>query len=315
MNFIRFSPTYFERVWGGSGFKDLFGRIVEDKKIGESWEISDRPEASSVAVGGKFDKLSISEILAKDSEYILGKKWKGRFPVLVKWLDAQYPLSIQVHPCSETAKILNSESKNENWFIVNTKPNATIIAGLKNYNAEIEKQKISDKNWLLENLREINAQKGDSIFIQSGCIHSIGAGNIILEIQDNSDTTYRLYDWEEHRARQLHIKESLICANTAINVNIVKTDEKSIKSDEKLYNETLLCNSENFEIRFYRLNEGDTLNLDTGSAKIISSIDGILEDSNGDKIMPYENVLLPAKESSKLISRSCCQVLITTVKI
>ena len=311
MNFIRFSPTYFERIWGGSNFKDLFGRTVEDKKIGESWEISDRPGVSSVAIGGKFDKLSISEILAKDSEYILGKKWEGRFPILVKWLDAQHPLSIQVHPCPETAKILNSESKNENWFIVETKPNATIIAGLKNYSSEIEKQKISDKNWLLENLQVINTEKGDSIFIRSGCIHSIGACNIILEIQDNSDTTYRLYDWEENRMRQLHIKESLICANTAIYTDIIKTTEKSAK----LYNETLLCDSENFEIRFYQLNKGDTLNLDAGNAKIISSIDGILEDSDGNEIMPYENVLLPAKESSKLISQRNCQVLITTVKI
>ena len=236
MKFIKFKPVYFERIWGGDKMESLLGRDVgaHSAPIGESWEITDRPEAVSVAVGGEFDGMEISQILKVRPEYIMGGEWRGRFPVLVKWIDAAQALSIQVHPSRGTAKILNAESKNENWFIAQADAGASIIAGFKDFVENPDAKLLADGAWLREHLRQMPVEAGESIFIRGGCVHAIGAGNLILEIQENSDTTYRRYDWDragsDGKPRALHIEQSAVCADFSAAPQLAPSTEKNKKN-------------------------------------------------------------------------------------
>ena len=322
MKFIRFKPIYLERIWGGSKLKELFNRNSESSasNIGESWEITDRPDAVSVAKGGRFDNMSLSQILSQNQEYIMGKKWTHPFPILVKWIDASQPLSIQVHPNSETAKKLKAESKNENWFIVQADKQSTIIVGFKPSVKSTNESNLSNGTWLRKNLNVLKAKQGDSIFIEAGCVHAIGKGNLILEIQENSDTTYRLYDWDRTdsfgNSRKLHIKESTECIDFSAPVSIIETISTPQKQGTITLDDTdLLCDFDSFEIRHIKLSKNASIELNAGEAKIISVVQGSLSDDNSNMISLSENILLPAAETLKLTALNNSEILITKVKI
>ena len=322
MKFIRFKPIYLERIWGGSKLKELFNRNSESSasNIGESWEITDRPDAVSVAKGGRFDNMSLSQILSQNQEYIMGKKWTHPFPILVKWIDASQPLSIQVHPNSETAKKLKAESKNENWFIVQADKQSTIIVGFKPSVKSTNESNLSNGTWLRKNLNVLKAKQGDSIFIEAGCVHAIGKGNLILEIQENSDTTYRLYDWDRTdslgNSRKLHIKESTECIDFSAPVSIIETISTPQKQGTITLDDTdLLCDFDSFEIRHIKLSKNASIKLNAGEAKIISVVQGSLSDDNSNMISLSENILLPAAETLKLTALNNSEILITKVKI
>ena len=322
MKFIKFKPAYFERVWGGTKIETLLKRDAgaHSAPIGESWEIADRPEAESVAVGGEFDGMALAQILEMRGPYIMGGQWRGgRFPALVKWIDAAQALSIQVHPSSESAKLLGAESKNENWFIARAEPGASIIAGFKAAPESAGAERLSDGAWLRENLRQIEACEGDSIFIPGGCVHAIGAGNLILEIQENSDTTYRLYDWDrlgsDGKPRALHIKESAACVDFSLSPQAVKTDRAARIAPQTQNSGMLLCDFGLFEIRHIKMAKGAVLTLAEGCAKIISAVRGSLADSEGCAIGEFENALVPAGETAELRAESDAEILVTKIKL
>jgi mannose-6-phosphate isomerase len=212
-------PIFQERIWGGQNLKSLFGReIPADKPIGESWELSDRPEAQTVLVeNGKTlhdlwadaaNRKKIFGSAAPDSE---------RFPILIKLLDAQDKLSLQVHPPAALAPKFKGEPKTEMWYFLETTPAAEIYVGLKKgVDRKKFEQAIADKS-VADCFHVLKTSPGEAMFLPSGRVHAIGAGNVILEIQQNSDTTFRVYDWDRVDAkgqpRDLHISESLECIN------------------------------------------------------------------------------------------------------
>ncbi len=310
MNFIRFKTFYLEKIWGGPEFASLLNRGLDKRdSIGESWEISDRPGMESVAIGGRFDNLDISEILKTHTEYLMGYKYDGQFPVMVKWIYASSPLSIQVHPNEAAAKILGAEQKNENWFVAAAKPAAELVAGFKESVKALTAEEMQSK-WMNENLRRINVVAGDSVFIPGGCVHAIGGGILILEIQENSDTTYRLYDWDrkgpDGKPRALHIKESAICADVSIRPQIVKTG----KSDA----DKIICQSQKFDIEYMSLKKGQKLKIMSGRAKIISVVGGRMADGTGNEILFSENVLVPAVIDDDFTALEDSQILLTKIK-
>jgi mannose-6-phosphate isomerase len=213
---LRFQPIYQERVWGGRALEAALGRsLPAHEPIGESWEIVDRPEAQSIAEGGMFNGQSLHAILARQSADIMGPNWPATkpFPILVKWLDCRERLSLQVHPPAAVATELSGEPKTENWYIAQTVPGAELIVGLKKgVTRERFESAIAD-NTLEQCVHHFRVAAGDSILVHSGQVHAIDAGNLILEIQQNSDTTYRVYDWGrvglDGRPRQLHVEKSL----------------------------------------------------------------------------------------------------------
>lgn len=289
MSHIQFTPIYQERVWGGTNFESKLGRTLpSDKVIGESWEIVDRPEAQSTTSAG----TTIRELIKKDPEGIMGAGWSADspFPILVKWLDCQEKLSLQVHPPANIAPSLNGEPKTENWYIADAEPHATLMAGLNN-GVSRDDFEAGLKSGNLEPLvHTMNVQAGESIFIPSGRIHAIGGGNLILEIQQNSDTTYRVYDWGrvglDGTPRQLHIEESLKSSD------FNDFEPTTLKDDGG--KEQILAECDEFNLRKLRLNAGDTLEFSSGVPRIISMVSGELQEATGGAIAAGDNALLPA---------------------
>lgn len=206
-----------ERVWGGRRLELLYGkRLPSAALIGESWEIVDRPEAQSVVHEGPLRGLTLHELWNEHRDVIFGNVLDApRFPILAKLLDAQENLSLQVHPPAKIAKTLGGESKSELWYVADAAPKARIYAGVKQGATPPLFEKALQKGKVEEHLHSIEVATGDAIFLPSGRLHALGGGNLIVEIQENSDTTYRVYDWnrlKKGRARrEMHIAQAMQC--------------------------------------------------------------------------------------------------------
>ncbi len=312
MHYICFQPIYQERVWGGRDFEKKLGRTLPSEKIiGESWEIVDRAEAQSTIKEGKFEGLTIRQAIKDHSGSIMGPDYPPErpFPVLVKWLDCQQKLSLQVHPPADIAPLLNGEPKTENWYIADATSTAALMAGLKNGVTRKQFEKALNENKLSDLVHRISSKKGDSLFVPSGRIHAIDAGNLILEIQQNSDTTYRVYDWGrvgiDGKPRQLHVEESM----------------KSIDFDDfepnlitsTLEKETLLADCENFRLRKLTLNKNETVNFNAlEQPRLFHVVEGHLVENSTDykTLITGDNILLPY--DSEFVFQAKCK---TTVLI
>ena len=212
-----FQPIFKDRIWGGHELERLFAKkIPAGKPIGESWEISDRPGDASVIANGSLAGKNLRWLMENHAAEILGDAKPaadGRFPLLCKILDAREKLSLQVHPPASKAAELKGEPKTEMWFIADAAPDASLYVGLKRgvTRAEFE-QKISDGS-VADCFHKIPVRAGDTMFLPSGRVHAIGDGLVIFEIQQNSDTTYRVFDWNrvglDGQPRELHIAQSL----------------------------------------------------------------------------------------------------------
>ena len=218
---LTFEPIFQERIWGGRKLASLFGKNLPfDRSIGESWEIVDRPEAQSIVRNGPFRGRTLHELWTQDREAIFGKVADGpsqtgisRFPLLIKLLDAHDQLSLQVHPPEKIAAKLGGEPKTEFWYVVSAIPGARLHVGLRSAVTRAEFKKAVRAGTAANLVHTITVQAGDSIFLPAGRFHAVGGGNVLVEIQQNSDTTYRVYDWDRMddngKPRQLHVEQAL----------------------------------------------------------------------------------------------------------
>ena len=211
-----FQSLYQKRIWGGRALESALGRTLPaGEPIGESWEIVDRPEAQSVVRDGPLAGHTLRALVAASSADLMGPRWPADrpFPILVKWLDCRERLSLQVHPPAAVAAELHGEPKTENWFVADATPDAHLIVGLKRGVTRARFEQALANGTLASCLHRFPVSAGDSILVESGRLHAIDAGNLILEIQQNSDTTYRVYDWGrvglDGKPRQMHVAESL----------------------------------------------------------------------------------------------------------
>jgi mannose-6-phosphate isomerase len=228
-----FDPILKDRIWGGNKLQTILNKDIQSKTTGESWEISTVINDVSIVSNGSFSGQDLTSLLEKFPQEILGRKvyaqFGNQFPLLFKFLDAKEDLSIQVHPNDALAKKRhNSFGKTEMWYIMQANPDAKIIVGFKeNTSSSAFLQHLEDKT-LITILEEIEVKQGDVFFLETGTIHAIGAGIILAEIQQTSDITYRVYDWDRKDAsgneRELHIDLAL----EAINYNKIES--------KKLYN-------------------------------------------------------------------------------
>ena len=214
---ITFTPLYMERVWGGRELERVYYRILPDpnKPFGESWEIVDRENAQSVVDQGSYLGSTLHDLWTDHREEIFGVGFLNhpRFPILIKVLDARDDLSIQVHPPAHLAEVLGGEPKTEMWYIADCEPGAKLYVGLKNGVTRDDFERSIADGTVADRVHAITPEPGESIFIASGRLHAIGAGFLIHEIQQNSDTTYRVFDWNrlglDGQPRELHVGESL----------------------------------------------------------------------------------------------------------
>jgi mannose-6-phosphate isomerase len=217
---ICFEPIFMERVWGGSRMAELYGKALPPgKSIGESWEISDRPEGVSRIRNGPLEGKDLRWLMEQHGKEILGpaRSCRGRFPLLVKILDAREKLSLQVHPPPHVAASLVGEPKTEMWYITDADPGAELYVGLKRGTTRSAFESRLAEGTVAECFHVHQVEAGDAMFLPSGRVHGLGSGLVLFEVQQNSDTTYRVFDWNrvglDGKPRALHVKEAMASIN------------------------------------------------------------------------------------------------------
>ena len=308
-----FRPLYQPRVWGGRGLASAFARsLPSETKIGESWEIVDRAREQSVVARGPHTGRTIRALIEAAPESIMGPGWdrRQRFPILVKWLDCQERLSLQVHPPAHVAPRLGGEPKTENWYIAHAMPGAALLVGLRKGVTRDAFERALAANEVEPLVHRFPVEPGDSMFVRSGRVHAIDAGNLILEIQQNSDTTYRVYDWgrtgDDGKPRPLHVAESLQC------IDFTDFEPHALRPSSV---EQVLAECDEFRIRRRLLREGDVLSLnDLPEPRIVSVVSGRVWIETGEGATDHragENVLIPADTPSTLRTDGEATILLT----
>ncbi|MDD7304993.1 MAG: class I mannose-6-phosphate isomerase [Peptoniphilaceae bacterium] len=241
---------FVEKIWGGDRLKN-FGYDLPSNKVGEYWAISGMDDLESEIINGSFKGQNLKDIY-KDHKELFGKEDKASFPLLIKLIDANDDLSIQVHPDDRLAqKYENSLGKTECWYMLNDEP-SSIIYGLK-VNDKNEAIKLIDEKRWDDLLREVNSQKDDFFYVPAGTVHAIKKGSLVLEIQQASDITYRLYDYDrkddQGNLRDLHLEESKRSIKTEL------VENKPEKKEYETYIRTDLLSNQYFEVRKFEIKD------------------------------------------------------------
>jgi mannose-6-phosphate isomerase len=284
-----FQPIFMERVWGGRRLESLYGkRLPPAIRVGELWEIVDRREAQSVVHDGPLRGLTLHALWRKHRPQIFGDIPDApRFPILAKLLDAQENLSLQVHPPAAIAPQLGGEAKSEFWYIADAAPHAGIFAGLKKRSTRAAFVKALKQGEVERHVHQIPVGTGDAIFLPSGRLHAVGAGNVIVEIQQNSDTTYRVFDWDRGRRRgaprrRMHVAQALQC------IDFSDREPALLKQESEL-----LVSNSFFAVEKWYLRKNREIG-PSGSFALVVCLTGTLECA-GLRFKPGDFFLVPAQ--------------------
>jgi mannose-6-phosphate isomerase len=285
---LTFQPIFIERMWGGRRLESEFHKkLPPQKPIGESWEIVDRPEAQSVVASGSLCGKPLHELWTQHRDEIFGDLADTpRFPLLIKILDAQEKLSLQVHPPENVASKLGGEPKSEFWYVAAANPDAEVFVGFREpITRDMFEERLRDGT-VIDYIHKIAVQAGDAVFLSAGRVHAIGAGNLLIEIQQNSDTTYRVFDWNRTdpatgMKRALHVEQAIQC------IDFADVRPKLIQSESEL----LISNSL-FEIRKWNLDEAREA-APLGQFTIVCCLTGNLSCAEA-KLAPGDFFLIPA---------------------
>ena len=306
---LTFQPIFKERVWGGRRLQELYGKpLPTGVRIGESWEITDRPEGVSVITNGPLAGRSLRWLMENHGAELLGNGTAvaGRFPLLVKLLDARDVLSLQVHPPAAMAAALGGEPKSEMWYFTDTTSDACIHVGLRRGVTRGEFERRIRDGSVADCIHRIAVRRGDAMFLPSGRVHALGAGCVLVEIQQNSDTTYRVFDWNrtglDGKPRELHIEQAL--------ASIDFSDfEPSLAPGESFGNEVLdgvrLVDNPLFTVSRVCLQRHDLLTVRSPVPLVLGVLDGTLEIAGEEQgqpltLKPGEFCLLPANVTATL---------------
>ncbi|AOW08091.1 type I phosphomannose isomerase catalytic subunit [Flavobacterium gilvum] len=296
---LQFDAILKERIWGGEKLKTILNKPITSKITGESWELSTVDGDVSVVANGAYKGKPLTELINEFPNEILGtavyKRFGNQFPLLFKYLDAREDLSIQVHPNDELAKARhNSFGKTEMWYVMQADADARIIVGFKEDSSSEEYMENLNNKTLTNILDGIKAKPGDVFFLETGTVHAIGAGLVIAEIQQTSDITYRLYDFDRKDAqgntRELHVDLAL----DAINYKKVDTYKEYNKEVNK---SNTVVDCPYFTTNFIPL-EGEKAVANSGSSFVVyMCIEGSFEleyDGETHKYIKGDTVLIPA---------------------
>ena len=305
---LKFQPILKERIWGGEKLKSLLDKKSNRSKIGESWELSDVEGDVSIVSNGKFKGQSLKHLLNIYKHELIGLRnyrvFKDKFPLLIKFIDAKEDLSIQLHPNDKLAtKRHNSFGKTEMWYVMQADQDSNLIVGFnqkvtpKLYLEHLEKKS------LVEILNFDKVKTGDTYFIEVGRVHAIGAGVMLAEIQQTSDITYRLYDWErlddQGKSRKLHTDLALEA------INFEMEDDFRIQYSKTLNEHNIMVNCPYFTTNYLHLNKTLEVVNNHDSFTIYICVEGeanIKANKHDETIKKGETILLPAAISAYEIS-------------
>ncbi len=311
-----FQPILKERVWGGRHLATLYGKPLSGPcPVGESWEISDRPGDASVIVNGPLAGKNLRWLMEHHEQDLLGaeRTRNGRFPLLVKILDARERLSLQVHPPPQMAGELRAEPKTEMWFITDADPGAELCVGLKpGVSREEFAAKIQDGT-VADCVHHVPVRKGDAMFLPSGRLHAIGAGLVIFEIQQNSDTTYRVFDWNraglDGKARELHVSAAMASIDFQ---DFAPETVRCAGIREGAFERRDLVLDPLFEVRSWRAQESGQLTVPTGVMSIVGVAEGRVAISGSPEVAldPGQFCLIPASAAGRILNVTAGSVLL-----
>lgn len=269
MQALKFRPLIKERVWGGDKLVRLLGKPgASDKPLGECWELVDLPDEQSVVEGdGPWAGKTLADLVATEYEALMGPVSldHGRFPLLVKTIDARETLSVQVHPDENTAPRFGGRAKSEAWYIISAEPGSRIYLGLRHGTTAEKYQKALEEGKLEDVLLSIPARVGDLIPVAPGLVHAIGGGVLLAEVQQPSDTTYRVYDWGrlglDKKPRELHLEQAL--ASIHFDAQSRVRCGANIEMDLKL-----------FRLRVFALAANTTAELNSIGPRVLIALEG-----------------------------------------
>jgi mannose-6-phosphate isomerase len=271
---IKLKSVCKEIIWGGNRLKNEYNKVSNLNNIAESWELTVRDDGMNIIDGGDFDGMTMAEYIEKNGFSVVSNKELDRFPLLIKFIDAEDNLSIQVHPDDEYGmKTANSLGKTEMWYIIDAKPGSKLVYGLKeSCTIEMLKDAIKNNN-VEEMLNYVPVKKGDVFFIPSGLVHAIGAGILLAEIQQNSNITYRVYDYnrlgKDGKPRELHVQD-------ALNVIVNRTEEEieKIRFSTNVKNTSTLASCEYFNVDKFNIDGSCEFSTNAESFNSILCLEG-----------------------------------------
>ncbi|MCY6369884.1 type I phosphomannose isomerase catalytic subunit [Clostridium ganghwense] len=289
---LKFENLYYEKIWGGRDL-ELFRENLPEGNIGESWDIACHSHGTSVVANGEFKGTKLDELIQLKAEEFIGteisKEW---FPLLIKLINAKDKLSVQVHPDDKYGKEVEGEmGKTEVWYVVEAFEGANLIVGTKEGCTKEQFKKSIEEGKLDEYMNKIPVKKGEVYFVKSGLIHAIGEGVIIAEIQQNSDTTYRVYDY--NRGRELHINKAL----DVVDLRLGGNKSTGVKIEREGYDKTYLCLCKDFSLELYDVQKSFTEISDRERFYAFTCVDGegeIVYKEGIETIRKGDSVLIPA---------------------
>lgn len=289
---LKFENLYYDKIWGGRDLES-FRDNLPDGNIGESWDIACHHHGISVVSNGTFKGMKLDELITLAGDKLLGTKiTKDWFPLLIKLINAKDNLSVQVHPDDEYAKEIENEmGKTEVWYVVEALEGANIVIGFKKKCTKNQLKDLIENGALEEYMNRIPVKKGDVYFVKSGLIHAIGEGVIIAEIQQNSDTTYRVYDY--NRGRDLHIEKAL----DVINLDLIGKKASPLIIKNEGYTRSYLCLCRDFSLELYEVETFFTENSDKERFFAFTCVEGsgeIIYKTGKETINKGDSILIPA---------------------
>ena len=302
---LKLKPAVKEIIWGGDKLKTAYGKEAPFEKLAESWELTVRPDGMNVIENGEYAGMTLGEYIENAGNSVIAAGYDAdRFPLLIKFIDARDRLSIQVHPSDDYALANENEyGKTEVWYIVEADEGAELVFGLsRDYTKEAFDKAVAE-NTVETLLNRVKVQKGDVYFIPSGLVHAIGAGILICEIQQNSNTTYRVYDYnrrdKDGNLRPLHVAKALEVSCLQKSPDLPATPDGA---------DVLLAACEYFEVRRLRVNGETTVTADESSfvSLMVTDGEGTLTYADGElSFTKGDSLFIPAQNAAFTITGQC----------
>ncbi len=305
---IKLNPIFKEIVWGGERLKSDYGYESDLNNIAEAWVLTARNDGDNTIKNGEYAGQSFTELI-KNNPSFLGKKGEkyNEFPLLIKFIDAKSDLSIQVHPDDDYARIHeNSLGKTEAWYVLDCSEDAKLIYGFNKEITKVEFENSIKDNSFLNHVNKVKVKKGDIFFIEAGTLHAIGGGILLAEVQQNCNTTYRVYDYGrlvDGKPRELHIEKALDVTNTLPPVRSAEAEgEKVVIGDAKIQK---LCSCEFFTMTSLELSGKYEYNCDENSFLSVLILDGngsITVDNTAVSVKKGDSIFIPANSGNVRLS-------------
>ena len=277
MEIMKLIPTGKDYLWGGTRLREEYGKQIDLTPLAETWECSVHPDGPSYVANGMFKGQTLSTVLKEHPGYLGTKVENGELPVLVKFIDAKKDLSVQVHPSDAYAKAHeNDNGKTEMWYVIDADEGASLIYGFQHDMTEEILRKAVENGTLDKHLQKIPVHKGDTFFVPAGTVHGIGKGILLAEIQESSNITYRVYDYnridKNGRKRELHFDKAVQVMNMKVEPN--RRQKPRMVQYYSGCSRELLCRCKYFETERIQVTKGFAFSVMDTSFQVLMCLDG-----------------------------------------